>query len=229
MGRSDSPKSPSLAPEAALAEEVGGLVCGIDEAGRGPWAGPVVAAAVILDCDRVPEGLNDSKLLQPRERERLFDILMADARIGVGVAGRDEVDAVNILQATFRAMARALAALELAPAAALVDGNLAPELPCPTRTLVRGDCLSASLAAASIVAKVTRDRIMVALAGECPGYGWLTNKGYGTPEHAAALTSLGVTRHHRLSFAPVRAALAAGDRSPMTAPVGAANTSGPKN
>jgi len=209
MGRSDSPKSPSLAPEAALAEEIGGLVCGIDEAGRGPWAGPVVAAAVILDPGGVPSGLNDSKLLSPEERERLFDLLVADARVGVGVAAREEVDAVNVLQATFRAMARALAALDLAPAAALVDGNLAPELPCPARTLVRGDCHSASLAAASIVAKVTRDRIMVELACECPGYGWERNKGYGTPEHAAALARLGVTRHHRLSFAPVRAAMEA--------------------
>ncbi|MDP2619683.1 MAG: ribonuclease HII [Hyphomicrobiales bacterium] len=209
MGRSDSLGRPSLAPEAALAEEVGGLVCGIDEAGRGPWAGPVVAAAVILDPGALPDGLNDSKLLSAADRERLFGLIAARARIGVGVASREEVDAVNVLQATFRAMARAFAALSLAPAAALIDGNRAPDLPCPARTLVRGDCLSASLAAASIVAKVTRDRMMVALAQECPGYGWERNKGYGTPEHAAALDRLGVTCHHRLSFEPVREALEA--------------------
>lgn len=209
MGRSDSPRCPSLAPETALAREAGGPVCGIDEAGRGPWAGPVVAAAVILDPRAVPDGLNDSKLLSPKRRQRLFDLLMAGARVGVGVAGTEEVDAVNVLQATFRAMGRALAALDLAPAAALVDGHLAPRLPCPARPLVRGDGLSASVAAASIIAKVARDRIMVALADECPGYGWETNKGYGTPEHAAALARLGVSRHHRLSFAPVRQALAA--------------------
>lgn len=214
MGGSDSLEGPSLAPETALAGDTGGPVCGIDEAGRGPWAGPVVAAAVILDCRAVPLGLNDSKLLRPRARERLFDLLMAEARIGVGIASREEVDAFNILQATFRAMARALGALSLAPAAALVDGNLAPNLPCPARTLVGGDGLSASIAAASIVAKVTRDRIMVELAKECPGYGFERNKGYGTPEHAAALARLGVTRHHRLSFKPVRATLR-GERNPL--------------
>jgi len=209
MGNSDSLEGPSLAPEMALGEEIGGLICGIDEAGRGPLAGPVVAAAVILDWDAIPDGLNDSKLLAPEERERLFDLIAAHAVIGVGVASREEIDQINILQATFRAMARALAALAVAPAVALVDGNMAPELPCPARTLIRGDCLSSSLAAASIVAKVTRDRMMVELAEECSGYGWERNKGYATPEHLAALLRLGVTRHHRLSFAPVREALAA--------------------
>jgi ribonuclease HII len=209
MARGDSLGHPSLKPEMALSEEVGGLVCGIDEAGRGPWAGPVVAAAVILDPEAVPDGLNDSKLLSPADRERLFDLIAARARIGVGTASREEVDAVNVLQATFRAMARAFAALSRAPAAALVDGRLPPRLPCPVRTLVGGDGLSASVAAASIVAKVTRDRMMVRLAEECPGYGWERNKGYGTPEHAAALACLGVTCHHRLSFEPVRLALEA--------------------
>jgi ribonuclease HII len=198
---------PTLTAEAALIARHGGPVAGIDEAGRGPWAGPVVAAAVILDPDRIPSGLNDSKLLSPRLREALYDEISATARVAVGIAEVPRIDAENILQATLWAMRAALRDLGEAPAAALVDGNRCPDLPCPARVLVGGDGLSVSVAAASIVAKVTRDRLMIALADECPGYGWERNKGYGTREHGEALQRLGVTRHHRRSFAPVRAVI----------------------
>lgn len=179
----------------------------MDEAGRGPWAGPVVAAAVVLDRAMLPPALageiNDSKKLSPRRRAELFAFLPAFSRIGVGAASAAEIDAHNILQATFIAMGRALGSLGLAPDIALVDGNQAPELGCPVKTVVRGDSLSLSIAAASIVAKVTRDRIMAALARRYPAYGWETNAGYGTAVHRAALDRIGVTPHHRRSYAPV--------------------------
>lgn len=204
----DSKSFPTFRHEAALAARHDGPVCGIDEAGRGPWAGPVVAVAVILDTDRIPMGLNDSKKLTARVRARLFDLIMERARVGIGSAEPDEIDRDNILRATLAAMARAVGGLETAPVAALVDGNRAPRLPCPVQTLVKGDSLSLSIAAASIIAKVTRDRLMADHARECPGYGWEHNMGYGTAEHSAALRRFGVTRHHRRSFAPVRAVLA---------------------
>jgi ribonuclease HII len=181
-------------------------VCGIDEAGRGPWAGPVVAAAVVLDTRRLPAGLDDSKRLTPARRDALHAELAACALVGVGISSVEEIDRVNILQASFLAMRRAVAALDgiAWPALALVDGPLAPPgLGCPVRPVVGGDGRCLSIAAASIVAKVTRDRIMVALAQQFPGYGWETNMGYGVPEHAAGLARLGVTPHHRRSFAPV--------------------------
>lgn len=205
----DSKALPSLAPETALAAETGGLVCGVDEAGRGPWAGPVVAAAVMFEGE-APAGINDSKKLTRAAREALFEEIMAGAHVGVGLSECAEIDAINILQATMTAMARAVAALPEPPAAALIDGNRAPRLACPARPLVRGDSLSLSIAAASIVAKVTRDRLMEKLAGECPGYGWERNMGYGTAEHRTALARLGVSRHHRRSFAPIRALISAG-------------------
>jgi ribonuclease HII len=181
-----------------------GPVCGIDEAGRGPWAGPVVAAAVVLDRAAIPDGIDDSKKLAPGVRASLFDAIMATARVGIGIGTVEEIDRINILRANDLAMARALAALGLAPAIALVDGNWAPKtIGIPVRTVVGGDALSLSIAAASIVAKVTRDRIMARLDGVCPGYGWLTNVGYGTPEHRSALSRLGVTQHHRRSWRPV--------------------------
>ena len=185
---------------------MGGVVCGIDEAGRGPWAGPVVAAAVILDHARVPPGINDSKQLTPAAREELFQALMSCASIGVGFASVSEIDSINILQATLRAMERAVAALPRAPNAALVDGNRLPQLRCPALAVVRGDGRSLSIAAASIIAKVTRDRLMRDLAREYPAYGWERNKGYGTNVHAVALARHGVTPHHRLSFGPVHRA-----------------------
>ncbi|MCP5366125.1 MAG: ribonuclease HII [Hyphomicrobiales bacterium] len=190
-----------------------GVVAGVDEAGRGPWAGPVVAAAVVLDRARLPAGLaaalDDSKKLRPAARADLFAALPACARIGVGMAGVDEIDRVNILRASLNAMARAVAALDPAPDLALVDGNRPPDLvsgrgPVAVRCVVRGDGLSLSIAAASIVAKVTRDRLMAELAAAHPGYGWERNAGYGTAQHQAALARLGPTPHHRRSFAPIR-------------------------
>ena len=193
-------------PDLVLERRMGGVICGIDEAGRGPWAGPVVAAAVILDPKRVPAGIDDSKRLTPAAREALFQALADCAIIGVGAASVGEIDRINILQATFRAMERAVAALPRPPEAALVDGNRLPVLPCPATAVVGGDGRSLSIAAASIVAKVTRDRLMRQLAREYPAYGWESNKGYGTSSHAAALARHGITPHHRLSFGPVHRA-----------------------
>jgi ribonuclease HII len=194
-------------PDFALEHAAGGIVAGIDEAGRGPWAGPVVAGAVILDATRLPDdlrqGLDDSKALSPAVRERLFGRLVESARVGVGRAEVDEIDSLNILQATMLAMARAVGALGVVPDLALIDGNRVPALPCPAQAVVKGDAKSLSVAAASIIAKVTRDRAMAELAAAFPGYGWERNAGYGTAEHRAALERLGVTPHHRRSFAPI--------------------------
>lgn len=185
-----------------------GVVCGVDEAGRGPLAGPVVAAAVILDRTCLPPSvltdLDDSKQMPGPARDAMFDVLKTCARIGVGVCDVNEIDTWNILQATMQAMARAVRNLGLAVDCALIDGNQAPPLPCRVHCIVGGDGLSLSIAAASVVAKVTRDRMMAALAQDFPGYGWETNAGYGTPGHNRALAALGVTPHHRRSFAPVR-------------------------
>ncbi len=182
----------------------GGVVAGVDEAGRGPLAGPVVAAAVILAPGRIPEGVADSKKLSAKRREMLFPEIMASARVGIGEASVAEIDEINILQATLLAMARALRKLPEPPSLVLVDGNRAPKINLAVKTVVGGDAKCLSIAAASIVAKVTRDRTMKALAAQHPGYGWEHNAGYGTAEHRAALARLGVTRHHRSSFAPVR-------------------------
>jgi ribonuclease HII len=207
-------------PDFAIERGCPGVVCGIDEAGRGPLAGPVVAAAVIIDRRRfrgaLRHELDDSKALSREVREACYDALLACVRtgavgIGVGAASAREVDRINILRASLVAMGRAVAALGIAPDLALVDGNVAPALPCPVKTVVKGDALSLSIAAASIIAKVTRDRIMHGLAGRYPGYGWETNVGYSTPEHGAALRKLGVTPHHRRSFEPVRLAVSAPD------------------
>ncbi|HZT88116.1 MAG TPA: ribonuclease HII [Stellaceae bacterium] len=197
-------------PDFALERRCQGAVCGIDEAGRGPLAGPVVAAAVIIDrrCFRgaLRATLDDSKVLAREQREECYRALRHCARIGVGAASVAEIDRLNILRANLLAMARAVAALGVRPDTALVDGNVAPVLPCPVRTVVGGDALSFSIAAASVVAKVTRDAIMRALAPRYPGYGWETNVGYATQEHGQAIRRLGVTPHHRRSFAPVRLA-----------------------
>lgn len=181
-----------------------GVVAGVDEAGRGPWAGPVVAAAVVLDRGAVPAGLNDSKQLRESARERLFGAIIASARHGIGTASVAEIDSLNIHWATMLAMERAVAALGVAPDHVLVDGNRLPKWRHAATAIVKGDALSCSIAAASILAKVTRDRLMVALDAEWPGYGWAANKGYGTAVHARGLAELGVTPHHRRSFAPVR-------------------------
>ena len=181
-----------------------GPICGIDEAGRGPLAGPVVAAAVVLNPKKYPRGLNDSKQLTEEDREALFPRIMKLAvAVGVGEASVEEIDLVNIRQATHLAMARAVGALNGAAAFALVDGNDAPALACPCETLIDGDALSLSIAAASIIAKVTRDRMMAALHEHHPGYNWRSNKGYGTPEHYSGLKAHGVSVHHRRSFRPI--------------------------
>jgi ribonuclease HII len=198
-------------PDFALEQRCPGLVCGIDEAGRGPLAGPVVAAAVILDRKRLPRalrhGLDDSKKLSAAAREDYARLLGAGAaRIGIGAASVAEIDRLNILRASLLAMARAVAALDVLPALALVDGNVPPPLPCAVATVVGGDGLSLSIAAASVIAKVTRDRLMRLLALRYGGYGWERNAGYATAEHRAALGRLGPTPHHRCSFAPVQAA-----------------------
>ena len=189
--------------EARAAKTIEGPIAGVDEAGRGPLAGPVIAAAVILDRKRIPKGLNDSKQMSAEAREDAFAKIMACAVVGVGEASVDEIDLVNIRQATHLAMARAVRSLAQPAAFALVDGNDAPALPCRCDTIVDGDARSVSIAAASIIAKVTRDRIMKTLHDEHPGYGWITNMGYATEEHREALTRLGPCRHHRRSFAPV--------------------------
>jgi len=179
-------------------------VCGVDEVGRGPWAGPVVAAAVILDAENIPLGLNDSKKLTLKRREVLFDVITATAHVGIGMASVAEVDEVNILNATYLAMRRAMEKLPVVPEYALIDGNrLPPDLICPAETIIKGDGRSVSIAAASIIAKVTRDRIMVTLSQQFPGYGWEKNAGYGVPAHIEGLKRLGVTPHHRVSFKPI--------------------------
>ena len=195
-------------PDFDIEHSFDGRVAGIDEAGRGPWAGPVVAAAVILPIDPMPatllSRLDDSKKVRKPVREALLGELRTIAEIGIGVASPAEIDELNILQATMLAMRRACANLPVAPAAAIIDGNRDPGLACETRTVVKGDAKSFSIAAASIAAKVTRDRLMAALAQKHPGYGWERNAGYGTAEHKAGLLSLGVTPEHRRSFAPIQ-------------------------
>jgi ribonuclease HII len=183
-----------------------GLVAGVDEAGRGPWAGPVVAAAVILDRRNFPAGLNDSKKLSEAARTRLSAELLGQWH-GIGIASVAEIDTLNIHWATMLAMERAVAALGVAPAHVLVDGNRLPRWPHAATAIIKGDGRSLSIAAASIIAKVTRDRMMVALDAEFPGYGWAANKGYGTAAHQRGLAEYGVTPHHRRSFAPIRALL----------------------
>jgi len=184
------------------------LTCGVDEAGRGPLAGPVVAAAVILPPGTSLSGLNDSKKLSPRQRERLAEEIRATALAwAVAEASAAEIDEWNILRATLRAMARAVAALPLTPDEVLVDGNQAPALEVPVRTIIGGDALEPAIMAASILAKTHRDARLVALEARHPGYGFARHKGYGTAAHLAALARLGPCPEHRRSFAPVRAAL----------------------
>ena len=191
-------------------------VCGVDEAGRGPWAGPVCAAAVILHRRRVPKGLNDSKKLTAKQREELdFEIRARAVAFGVGFASVEEIAELNILHATGVAMCRAIEAMGVRPAFALVDGNYRFPLPCPVKTVVKGDGLSCSIAAASILAKVARDRLMAEMDGLYPGYGFAGHKGYRAPIHAEALLSLGPTPIHRMAWAPVQLALAG--KNPMLA------------
>ena len=180
------------------------IIAGVDEVGRGPLAGPVTAAAVILDREHVPDGLDDSKKLSVQARERMFDVIMSSAQVSVAHASVAEIDTLNILYASHLAMERAVAGLAAKPDHALIDGNMVPKaLICPASPLVKGDGRSLSIAAASIIAKVTRDRIMVDLAQQHPGYGWERNAGYPTKLHRSALQTLGVTPHHRRSFKTV--------------------------
>ncbi|RYH09094.1 ribonuclease HII [Tropicimonas sp. IMCC6043] len=197
--------TPDLSLELAARAAGHRIIAGVDEVGRGPLAGPVTAAAVILDAADIPPGLNDSKKLTARRREALALEITARAEVAIVHVGIEEIDQLNILRASHLAMERALAELRPAPDLALIDGNLLPRaLPCSGRAVVRGDATCLSIAAASIVAKVARDRLMVDLAQQHPGYGWERNAGYPTKEHHLALRDLGVTPHHRRSFAPVR-------------------------
>ncbi|MGH2571123.1 MAG: ribonuclease HII [bacterium] len=196
--------------ERRLSRAAGGPVAGVDEVGRGPLAGPVVAAAVVLPDERRVEGLADSKVLEPDEREELFRAILREARgIGVGWATSREIDRLNILRATHAAMARAVARLATPPAHLLVDGLPVEGLAIRHTAVVKGDAKCACVAAASIVAKVLRDRLMTRLARRHPVYGFERNMGYATPEHREALARSGPCGHHRLSFAPVREALTA--------------------
>jgi ribonuclease HII len=181
-----------------------GVIAGVDEAGRGPWAGPVVAAAVILDKKRFPVDIHDSKKLNKIRRAELCRLILMNAQVGVGTCSVEEIDRYNILGATKHAMRRAYDALPVKPDMVLVDGNQLPDIPSAMDAVVGGDALCASIAAASIVAKVTRDTIMMELAKEFPQYGFEQNAGYGTKLHQEALALFGITAHHRRSFAPIR-------------------------
>jgi ribonuclease HII len=205
-----------LAPHLMLEKACPTPVCGVDEAGRGPWAGPVSAGAVILDVRRVPKGLNDSKKLTAKAREGLeLEIKARAIAWGVGFASVEEIAGLNILHATGLAMRRAVEAMAVAPAFALVDGNYAFALPCPVKTVIGGDALSKSIAAASILAKVARDRLMAEMDQAYPGYGFAAHKGYRAPVHARALLELGPCAIHRMGWGPVKLALMG--RDPMQA------------
>jgi ribonuclease HII len=193
-------------PDLTLETAIGGIVCGIDEAGRGPWCGPVVASAVILGAD-FPKNVNDSKKLTEKKRELIFDEIMKTCVVGIGQASVEEIDLYNIGKATKMAMERAYQALNKECNMALVDGNQLPTLPCKMQYVIKGDSVSCSIAAASIIAKVTRDRLITQLAQEFPQYGWVKSKGYGTAEHIEAIKKYGITPHHRRSYAPIRAAI----------------------
>jgi ribonuclease HII len=193
--------------EAIELELNGGPIAGVDEAGRGPLAGPVVAAAVVLNPRFIPDGIADSKALDARQRQTVYQAIIDTAQVGIGVASVDRIDTDNILNASLWAMAEAVARLDHRPRLVLVDGNKAPHVECTTRAIVQGDARCLSIAAASIVAKVARDAMMAELARDYPHYGFDRHKGYGTREHHAAIARHGVTPHHRRSFRPVQLAL----------------------
>lgn len=193
-------------------------VFGVDEAGRGPLAGPVVAACVYVPQEQRKDKLwtevNDSKALSASKRNALFDAIQQNAVFGIGTASVEEIDALNILQASFLAMNRALSSCDPSPDMVLIDGNRAPkDWPWPSRPIVKGDSKSVSIAAASILAKVTRDRIMESLGVEYTGYGWEQNAGYGTAAHLDAITRIGITPHHRRTFAPIKDMIAANKKT----------------
>jgi ribonuclease HII len=182
-------------------------IAGLDEVGRGPLAGPVVSAAVVLDLDNVPEGLADSKALTAAKREALFPEILATSHVGIASVSHQEIDTINIRQASLLAMCRALAALPCKPDMAFVDGNDPPSLPCSTEAVIKGDSRIASIAAASIVAKVVRDRMMARLGQAYPAYGFASNAGYSTKAHLTVIASEGPCPFHRLSFSPLRQGL----------------------
>ncbi|MEP2532217.1 ribonuclease HII [Shimia sp.] len=195
---------PDFSLERGAFEHGASRVAGVDEVGRGPLAGPVTAAAVVLDPDNIPDGLNDSKKLSAKRREVAFEAILASADVCVAHATVEEIDDINILRASHLAMQRAVDGLSHVPDYLLIDGNMIPRgLQIPSAAIVKGDARSVSIAAASIVAKITRDGIMMDLAQQFPGYGWETNAGYPSKSHKAALLKLGVTPHHRRSFKPV--------------------------
>jgi len=215
---------PDLREEMTFYRQGYRLVAGLDEAGRGSWAGPVVAGAVILPLgndglEQALDGVRDSKQLSPSERERLYGVIQAKAlAVGVGMVPPDQIDELGIVPATKEAMALAIAQLPSPPDFLLVDFLGLPRLDYPQKSIVHGDALSFSIAAASIVAKVSRDRFMVELDGQHPGYGFSSHKGYGTPQHRAALDLLGPSPIHRFSYAPVRAVMRSGTRKYKIAP-----------
>lgn len=201
---------PDYSHEIRLGRDQGKVICGVDEVGRGPLAGPVVTAAVILPQDfpeEIRAEIRDSKKMSEKARERIFEPLTQHCRFALGQATVEEIDQLNILWATMLAMQRAVAKLGTDIDVALIDGNRAPKLECQAVTIIKGDDISPSIAAASIIAKVTRDRLMKKLAEKFPAYGWEHNAGYGTSDHMTALTLYGVTEWHRTSFAPIRAAM----------------------
>ena len=201
----DLKKGPNWFCEERLMKETGGLVCGVDEVGRGPLAGPVVAAAVILDANNIPEGLNDSKKLSVKRR-KVLDGMIKDSAVAYAIseASVEEIDQVNILQASLLAMRRAVQGLSTKPYGALVDGNQNPKLDLPTHLVVKGDGRSLSIAAASVLAKNFRDSLMTKLGEDYPDFDWASNAGYGVPKHIRALKLVGVSKYHRKSFAPIR-------------------------
>lgn len=192
-------------PDLSLETKYGGIVAGVDEAGVGPWAGPVVACAVILNPKFIPDGINDSKKVSSSKRAALYEEIQKNSYIGIGISTVEEIDSLNILGATKLAMLRAVEMLgDIAISMVLVDGNRPPTLKFPTMPVIKGDSISLSIAAASIIAKVTRDRIMCELACLHPQYGWERNSGYGTKHHHEALAKHGITEHHRRSYKPIR-------------------------
>ncbi len=179
-------------------------IAGVDEAGRGPWAGPVYSAIVILNKDRIPQGINDSKKIPEKKRMELYEEILLNHECGIGFASPEEIDRLNILEATFLSMKRALKNISIKPDYILVDGNLSPKFKIPHETIIKGDNISMSIAAASIIAKVERDKFMLNIDKEYPEYKWKKNKGYGTKDHQNALNSNGVSKYHRKSFSPIR-------------------------
>lgn len=196
--------SPDFSFEQAAMTRGYSRIAGVDEVGRGPLAGPVTAAAVILDPERIPPGLNDSKKLTAKRREVLYEQILDMAEVSIAHASVEEIDDINILRASHLAMERAVAGLSTPPDHVLIDGNQVPRsLTVSNETIVKGDARSLSISAASIVAKICRDHVMVDLAQQHPGYGWEKNAGYGTKAHMEGLRNLGVTPHHRRSFKPI--------------------------